>query len=143
MSRRVSAIAMPQHSRARGGGNQSRRPSAADECGVKVTGEFGDMVRWVSSVSLAPHGRVRPSADGHTWSSAPNQPAKASVWCPPGFEVTRAIKDDKWALFYAARELRHPLSSVEVRLVEDLDCAVQAVCRMRERIEFAYMYGIY
>ena len=89
---------------------------------------------WVAGNSLAPPGRERPLREGFINSTKPTQQRRHAAWCPPGFDVVRAERDDKVRLFDIARGLRHPLAKVEVRVPQDMREAVRLVCRRRERI---------
>ena len=75
---------------------------------------------------------VRPTGTATSYTSAFSQPRRAG--CPPGFDMTRAIRDDKEAFFAAAKKLVHPLARVEIVLPPDLRAAVDTVCDQRDRI---------
>lgn len=52
-------------------------------------------------------------------------------YCPPGFEVTRAITDDKLLLFHTIKQLKHPFDGMHSDLPLDVVNAVRKVADLR------------
>ena len=105
--------------------------SASRGCGVQMSPVYWQVVKEMRDVAISPPGRVRPSGVHPLFTSASTQGRQHRMWCPPGFEVTRAEVSDKFALFEKAKLLRHPLADVTVGIPADLEAALDKVSELR------------
>ena len=104
--------------------------SATRGSGVEIDAVYEQAVEDLRTLMITEPGRQRPTKEPRSLAASAVQGRRHNSWCPPGFEVTRAIRSGKREFWDEVRKLEHPFAGAEVDLPSDVMAAVATVAAL-------------